>query len=731
MAGIGEEIQERLRRWTLELGGPGTRERLEKLTPPRNEYGVDPYGFDVDYLQAAAAPVLWLYRKYFRVKAFGLENVPNEGPVLLVGNHSGQLPFDAAMVEAACLVDKDPPRAVRALVDKWVPTLPFVSTLFARCGQIVGTPENCRRLLSAGEALLVFPEGTRGLNKPFSQRYQLQGFGLGFMRLALENDVPIVPVGVVGAEEQAPAIFDLQPLAGCSLPPLPHHPHRAAPPDAGALPDLVRRAHALHRACRRRGRGAGGQGGPGARRDGGAARPRDLRAGARVLVSPMPASVAITGIAGNLGRELARILHGETRVVGFDRRPLRDRPKDVEHHQLDIRKARVEDVFRRGGIEAIAHLGLKHDPRDDAAEAHSFNVAGTQKLLDIAARHGVKKVVLLSSANVYGPAPGNPNFLPEETPLLGAARLPGYRDLIEVDMYAQSFMWQHPEIETVILRPVNIVGPTVRNAPSNYLRLERPITVLGFDPMIQVIHEEDVCRAIALALRPGVRGVYNVTGPGEVPLSAALRELGREPLPLPHFLVRPVVKRLFDARLSSYPPGEVDYIQYLCAVDGSRFIRDTGWTPAPLHPRDLAERPEQPLTARAGRVGSPPSPRVLSCGRPRRREVSMLLRPQLLVAAALLSAACFSTPPGRPLAMRPPELLSAPAPSFTRQGEIQLHPVRHRRLERGLGRPQRARTCGEPDPDRRGALGRHHPGPRRSCSTRETGASPARESTSG
>jgi UDP-glucose 4-epimerase len=94
-----------------------------------------------------------------------------------------------------------------------------------------------------------------------------------------------------------------------------------------------------------------------------------------------------------------------------------------------------------------------------------------------------------------------------------------------------------------------------------------------------VIHEEDVCRAIALALRPGIHGVYNVTGAGEVPLSAALRELGRDPLPLPHFLVRPIVKGLFDARLSSFPPGEVDYIQYLCAVDGSRFIRDAGWSP--------------------------------------------------------------------------------------------------------------------------------------------------------
>jgi len=296
--------------------------------------------------------------------------------------------------------------------------------------------------------------------------------------------------------------------------------------------------------------------------------------------TPLPRTVAITGIAGNLGRKLAKLLHGETHLVGIDRRPFREKPKDVEHHQVDIRKSRVEDVFRHAHVEALAHLGIMHDPRAGSSEAHSFNVAGTQRLLDIAVRHGARKVVVLSSANVYGPLPGNPNFLTEETPLLGAARFPGVRDLIEVDMYVQSFLWKHPEVETVILRPVNIVGPTVRNAPSNYLRIERPVTVLGFDPVVQLIHEDDVCRAIALALRPGIRGVYNVTGPGEVPLSAVLRELGRNPVPLPHPLVRPLVRRLFEARLSSFPPGEVDYIQYLCAVDGSRFARETGWTPS-------------------------------------------------------------------------------------------------------------------------------------------------------
>jgi UDP-glucose 4-epimerase len=294
----------------------------------------------------------------------------------------------------------------------------------------------------------------------------------------------------------------------------------------------------------------------------------------------MPRSVLVTGIAGNLGRALAKLLHGETHVVGVDRRPFAGKPKDIDHWRVDVRKARVEEAFRRGAVEAVIHLGIMHDPRMPRRETHSFNVIGTHKILDLCVRHGVKKVVVLSSANAYGPRPDNSNFLPEETPLMAAERFSEMRDLIEVDMYAQSFMWKRPEIETVILRPVNIVGPTVRNAPSNYLRLERPLTVLGFDPMVQLIHEQDVCRALVLALRPGLRGVFNVTGPGEVPLSAALRELGRRPIPVPHFLVRSVVRQAFEARLSGFPPEEVDHIQYLCVVDGSRFAREAGWAPA-------------------------------------------------------------------------------------------------------------------------------------------------------
>jgi 1-acyl-sn-glycerol-3-phosphate acyltransferase len=106
------------------------------------------------------------------------------------------------IIMTSIFMDAEPPRMPRAMVEKWAQTLPFVSMLFSRTGQVVGVPENCRRLLQQEELILVFPEGVRGINKPFTRRYQLEEFGLGFMRLAIETNTPIVPIAVIGAEEQ-------------------------------------------------------------------------------------------------------------------------------------------------------------------------------------------------------------------------------------------------------------------------------------------------------------------------------------------------------------------------------------------------------------------------------------------------------------------------------------------------------------------------------------------------
>jgi 1-acyl-sn-glycerol-3-phosphate acyltransferase len=193
---LGEEFNERLLRVPLALGSGG----------------VDPFGLDPRWTKWALAATAALHRHYFRTEVFGADALP-EGRLLLVANHSGQVPIDGALIGAAMFMDTEPPRFIRAMVEKWTQTLPFVSLLFSRVGQVVGVPENARRLLELGEVLLVFPEGARGISKTFDRRYQLTDFGLGFMRLAIETGTPIVPVAVIGGEEQYISVANIEPLA--------------------------------------------------------------------------------------------------------------------------------------------------------------------------------------------------------------------------------------------------------------------------------------------------------------------------------------------------------------------------------------------------------------------------------------------------------------------------------------------------------------------------------------
>ncbi len=288
--------------------------------------------------------------------------------------------------------------------------------------------------------------------------------------------------------------------------------------------------------------------------------------------------VLVSGGAGRLGRLVVQTLHREREVVAVDRRPIHGLPKDVTHVRTDLRWRAIEDIFRRYNVEAILHLGLIHNPRAED-DQYRFNVLGTQHLLDLAAKHRVPKLVMLSSANIYGPHPDNSLFLTEDAPLLGAENFPNIRDLVAADRIVQSFFYRQPDVETVMLRPVHIVGPRVKNAPANYLRLERPWTVMGFDPMLQLIHEEDAVHALLQALRPGVRGVFNVVGPGEAPLSRILSTLGRRPIPLPAPLVRGTLERAFRLRMTNFPAPEIRHIQYNCVVDGSLARRVLGFEP--------------------------------------------------------------------------------------------------------------------------------------------------------
>jgi 1-acyl-sn-glycerol-3-phosphate acyltransferase len=171
-----------------------------------NSAGYDPWGFNLETAERTLRVVRYLYRDYFRVQVFHADRVP-EGRVMVVANHGGQIPLDGMILAASMLLDIDPPRLVRGMVERWVPGLPWFSTLFTRCGQVVGDPANCEELLRRDQSIMVFPEGAKGSGKDWWHRYQLQSFGSGFVRLALQTGTPIVPVAIIGSDDTYPALI--------------------------------------------------------------------------------------------------------------------------------------------------------------------------------------------------------------------------------------------------------------------------------------------------------------------------------------------------------------------------------------------------------------------------------------------------------------------------------------------------------------------------------------------
>jgi 1-acyl-sn-glycerol-3-phosphate acyltransferase len=188
-------------------------ERIDRLEIRVNEYGYDRWGASPAAAKRMLTFVSWLYRRYFRVEVQGLERVP-PGAVLLVGNHSAQLAYDGMLVCAAFVLEAEPPRFVRAMIERFFAEPPFVNMVMARLGQLVGIPENAKRLLLEEQsAVLVFPEGERGGGKVWRDRYQIMGFGQGFLRLAMETKAPIVPFAFIGGEEMVPSFSRMKPLA--------------------------------------------------------------------------------------------------------------------------------------------------------------------------------------------------------------------------------------------------------------------------------------------------------------------------------------------------------------------------------------------------------------------------------------------------------------------------------------------------------------------------------------
>jgi 1-acyl-sn-glycerol-3-phosphate acyltransferase len=179
------------------------------------EYEVDAYGFDRELTEKVFLPMVRpLVKRYFRVEWRGLENVPDDGAALLVANHAGTVPMDAVVMKFGVLDEHPAHRHVRLLAADLAFRMPFMGPLARKTGNSLATPDDSFRLLSDGQLLGVFPEGYKGVGKPFRERYHLQRFGRGgFIELALRAKAPVVPVSIVGSEEIYPKIGDIKLLA--------------------------------------------------------------------------------------------------------------------------------------------------------------------------------------------------------------------------------------------------------------------------------------------------------------------------------------------------------------------------------------------------------------------------------------------------------------------------------------------------------------------------------------
>lgn len=290
--------------------------------------------------------------------------------------------------------------------------------------------------------------------------------------------------------------------------------------------------------------------------------------------------VLVAGAAGSFGSLLVDRLPARLEVVGLDQVEHEPKISPVRGplYFAPFDKRAAEDVFKKEKPDALVHVAFHDDPRASAHERYRTNVIGTMRLLEYAARHDVKRVVVLSTGAVYGAHPLNSTFLDEEAPLRALERYPGIRDRVEADQYVQAWLYRRPETTTVLLRAAHIVGPHVTSPLVQYLNRPTVPTILGFDPMIDVVHEDDLIHAIELALEARQSGVYNVAGPGPVPLSRILRALERTPVPVPHFLAYGTAWLLGRGGLK-IDTAHVDFLRYPLVLSGERARDELDYVP--------------------------------------------------------------------------------------------------------------------------------------------------------
>lgn len=306
--------------------------------------------------------------------------------------------------------------------------------------------------------------------------------------------------------------------------------------------------------------------------------------------------VLVTGISGKLGRLVThRLLASGHEVIGIDRRPWPHPPSGVEVVQADIRKRNAEDVFRRFRPDGVVHMATVTHLIDKSPERYRINLQGTRAVVDACAEHRVKQLVFVGRHTFYGAAPDSPLYHTEDEPPL-ALSFAELADLVAADLFAASALWRHPTISTSVLRLVYTLGPSGHGTLASFLRGPRVPTVLGFDPLFHFMHESDAASAIVLALEKSLRGVFNVSGPGPLPLSVLIEQTNRLAMPVPEAVLNLAFGRFGLPRL---PKGAVEHLKYPIIVDAAAFKTATGF---------VAEHDEQQaMAAFADAAGNSPA----------------------------------------------------------------------------------------------------------------------------
>ena len=173
----------------------------------------DQFGFDLGTFARWERYFRFLYDEYFKVQAQGIENIPDDGPVLLVGNHSGLLPVDGGLLTIAMCNQHVNPRRVRFLATDWFFQVPGLREWAIETGQVRATKENCMKLLANNEIVGIYPEGIRGVGKTFKERYRIHDFHPGFVQIAIATKTPIVPIATVGGDEIFPNFVNIKSLS--------------------------------------------------------------------------------------------------------------------------------------------------------------------------------------------------------------------------------------------------------------------------------------------------------------------------------------------------------------------------------------------------------------------------------------------------------------------------------------------------------------------------------------